>query len=127
MRRTGYIVCVLASLSALAPAWGDETPAAPDLYFGEARFLALQGLNFEALERLDIELGQHYVLDEPELDRLYPFVNQAEFSVCDLELRYRMHHRAGRAIQAVLEADVADPVRNEAAYRLARIHFQIIF
>jgi hypothetical protein len=35
-----------------------------------------------------------------------------------------MHHRAGRAIKAVLEGDVDEPVRNEAAYRLARIHFQ---
>ena len=48
----------------------------------------------------------------------------AEFSVGDFELYYRMHHRAGRAIRAVLEADVDDAVRNEAAYRLARIHFQ---
>ena len=35
-----------------------------------------------------------------------------------------MHHRAGRAIKAVLEGDVAEAVRNDAAYRLARIHFQ---
>jgi tetratricopeptide (TPR) repeat protein len=35
-----------------------------------------------------------------------------------------MHHRAGRAIKAVLEGDVEEIVRNEAAYRLARIHFQ---
>ena len=35
-----------------------------------------------------------------------------------------MHHRAGRAIKAVLEADVDEAVRNEAAFRLARIHFQ---
>ena len=35
-----------------------------------------------------------------------------------------MHHRAGRAIKAVLEGDVDEAVRNEAAFRLARIHFQ---
>ena len=35
-----------------------------------------------------------------------------------------MHHRAGRAIRAVLEASVSDTIRNDAAYRLARIHFQ---
>jgi tetratricopeptide (TPR) repeat protein len=35
-----------------------------------------------------------------------------------------MHHRAGRAIKAVLEGAVDEAVRNEAAYRLARIHFQ---
>jgi hypothetical protein len=35
-----------------------------------------------------------------------------------------MHHRAGRAIKAVLEGAVDEAVRNEAAFRLARIHFQ---
>ncbi len=35
-----------------------------------------------------------------------------------------MHHRAGRAIRAVLEGAVDERVRNDAAYRLARIHFQ---
>ncbi|MEJ2298826.1 MAG: tetratricopeptide repeat protein [Woeseiaceae bacterium] len=48
----------------------------------------------------------------------------AEFSLGDFELRYRMHHRAGRAIKAVLEGAVDERVRNDAAYRLARIHFQ---
>src|SRR5919197_5915498 len=35
-----------------------------------------------------------------------------------------MHHRAGRAIKAVLEGAVDEGVRNEAAFRLARIQFQ---
>ena len=35
-----------------------------------------------------------------------------------------MHHRAGRAITAVIEGNVEEPVRNEAIYRLARIYFQ---
>jgi hypothetical protein len=94
-----------------------------DPYFGEALYYAYQGHYFEALERLDAELAQHRALDEPELDSLHPLIGHAEFSVGDFELHYRMHHRAGRAIRAVLEADVPDPVRNEAAYRLARIHF----
>jgi tetratricopeptide (TPR) repeat protein len=95
-----------------------------DLYFGEALYHAYQGEFFDALERLDTELGQHYGLDEPGLDSLYPHIRTAEFDVGDFELNYRMHHRAGRAIKAVLEADVDDAIRNEAAYRLARIHFQ---
>lgn len=95
-----------------------------DLYFGEAVYHAKQGYYFEALERLDAELGQHYGLDEPELDSLHYHIKQAEFFVGDFELNYRMHHRAGRAIQAVLEGDVDQAVRNEAAFRLARIHFQ---
>jgi predicted negative regulator of RcsB-dependent stress response len=100
------------------------TPGKKDLYFAEALFWAHQGRYFEALERLDSELGQHHRLDEPTLDTLYPFIDDAEFSVGDFELNYRMHHRAGRAITAVLEGDVPEEVRNEAAYRLARIHFQ---
>lgn len=94
-----------------------------DPYFGEALFYAYQGHYFEALERLDSEMLQHYGVDEPQLDSLYPDIDHAEFSVGDFELHYRMHQRAGRAVKAVLEADVADPVRNEAAFRLARIHF----
>jgi Flp pilus assembly protein TadD len=95
-----------------------------DLYFGEALYYAKQDYYFDALERLDAELGQHYRLDEPELDTLYYHIGQAEFFVGDFELNYRMHHRAGRAISAVLEGDVDQEVRNEAAFRLARIHFQ---
>ncbi len=95
-----------------------------DLYFGEALYYAQQGHYFEALQRLDTEVAQHYGLDEPQLDSLWYHINDAEFSLGDFELRYRMHHRAGRAIRAVLEADVDEMVRNDAAYRLARIHFQ---
>lgn len=95
-----------------------------DLYFGEAMYYAHQGYFFEALERLDTEVSQHDDLDEPELDSLFAHIDDAEFSLGDFELRYRMHHRAGRAITAVLEGAVDDVVRNDAAYRLARIHFQ---
>ena len=66
----------------------------------------------------------YHGLDEPALDTLHFHVNDAEFSVGDFELNYRMHHRAGRAIKAVLEGAVDESVRNEAAFRLARIHFQ---
>ncbi|MDH3273484.1 MAG: tetratricopeptide repeat protein [Gammaproteobacteria bacterium] len=95
-----------------------------DLYFGEALYHAHQGQFFEALERLDTELKQHDEVDEPERDTLYYHIDDAEFSLGDFELRYRMHHRAGRAITAVLEGAVDELVRNDAAYRLARIHFQ---
>src|SRR5579864_2138843 len=95
-----------------------------DLYFGEALYRAYQDQYFDALERLDAELAQHHRIDEPELDTLQYHIRQADFSVGDFELRYRMHLRAGRAIKAVLDADVELPVKNEAAYRLARIEFQ---
>jgi predicted negative regulator of RcsB-dependent stress response len=122
MNRTlSNMLTICAAAIAVAPAAGDDLK---DLYFGEAVYYAHQGHYFEALERLDAELAQHYGLDEPELDTLHHHIGQAEFSVGDFELNYRMHHRAGRAIRAVLEGDVEDQVRNEAAYRLARIHFQ---
>jgi predicted negative regulator of RcsB-dependent stress response len=113
-------VCTATPLAAYA----DAQPENRDLYFGEAIYNARQGRYFEALERLDAELAQHRRLDEPELDSLYRQLKDAEFSVGDFELRYRMHHRAGRAITAVLEGAVDEVVRNDAAYRLALIHFQ---
>jgi len=110
------IVCLATS-----PGRSDELK---DLYFGEALFYAYQGHYFEALERLDAEFIQYKDLDEPELDTFHYHANNAEFSLGDFELRYRMHRRAGRAIRAVLEGAVDEQVRNDAAFRLARIHFQ---
>jgi tetratricopeptide (TPR) repeat protein len=95
-----------------------------DLHFGEALYHAYQGQYFDALQRLDTELALYRGLDEPGLDTLHYHINDAEFSVGDFELNYRMHRRAGRAIKAVLEGAVDEAVRNEAAFRLARIHFQ---
>ncbi len=113
----------------LGLALGLAVPAArggdlKDLYFGEALYHAYQGQYFEAIQRLDTELTQYHRLDEPELDTLHYHIGDAEFSVGDFELDYRMHNRAGRAIKLVLEGSVDDAVRNEAAFRLARIHFQ---
>src|SRR5215469_14939342 len=95
-----------------------------DLYFGEALYQAYQGQYFDALERLDAELAQHRRVDEPQLDSLQWHIKQADFSVGDFELRYRMHLRAGRAMKAVLDADVDHLIKNDAAYRLARLEFQ---
>jgi tetratricopeptide (TPR) repeat protein len=112
---------LLFACLATSPSHSDDLK---DLYFGEALYYAHQGNFFEALERLDTEVKQHREVDEPQLDTLYYHIDDAEFSLGDFELRYRMHHRAGRAIKAVLEGAVDELVRNDAAYRLARIHFQ---
>ena len=69
-------------------------------------------------------MAQYYGLDEPELNSLHFYLNHAEFSIGDFELYYRMHNRAGRAIKSVIEGDVEDIIRNDAAYRLARIYHQ---
>jgi len=122
MRATRQLVGLALALGLGArPATCDDLK---DPYFGEALYHAYQGQYFDALQRLDTELAQYHVLDEPQLDTLHYHINGAEFSVGDFELDYRMHQRAGRAIQAVLEGAVDEAVRNEAAFRLARIHFQ---
>ena len=123
MLRRKPFFAVLVPLALLA-AGVTSASELSDAYFGEALFYAHQGEYFEALERLDSEVHQHVSVDEPELDTLYIHFDDAEFSLGDFELRYRMHHRAGRAIKAVLEGAVEETVRNDAAYRLARIHFQ---
>jgi hypothetical protein len=116
---TGLIFAVSSAMA------GTSAPKAlKDLYFGEALYYAFQEDWFDAIARLDTELAQHHGLDEPKLDTLYYHINHAEFAVGDFELAYRMHLRAGRAITAVIEGNVAEPVRNEAIFRLAKIYFQ---
>ena len=122
------ILLSLALGLAVPPAVGGGRPAPSadlrDPYYGEALYHVYQGQYFDALQRLDTELAQYHGLDEPRRDTLYFYINDAEFAVGDLELNYRMHQRAGRAVKAVLEGAVDESVRNEAAFRLARINFQ---
>jgi Flp pilus assembly protein TadD len=120
-------VLLICTIFAAVPAFAGKSDAErelKDLYFGEALYQAYQQDWFGAISRLDTELAQHYLLDEPQLDSLFQHLGAAEFSVGDFELAYRMHQRAGRAINAVIEGDVEDSVRNAAIYRLARIYFQ---
>ena len=116
MRFESLVIAVLIGLPAAAqeasPRVADQ-PTARDWYFGESIYYAQQGHYFEALERLDAELGQHRGVDEPALDSLYRNLKEAEFDIGDFELNYRMHYRAGRAITAVLEGAVDEQVRNE--------------
>jgi hypothetical protein len=120
-----FIALIILTFSLSTARAGSSSPQElKDLYFGEALYYAFQGDWFDAITRLDTELTQHHGLDEPERDTLYYHINHAEFSVGDFELAYRMHQRAGRAITAVIEGNVEEPVRNEAIYRLARIYFQ---
>lgn len=122
------LLCLLMATQApAAESSGGGGPAASsptDVYFGEALYHAYQGEWFDAVARLDTELGQHRRLDEPALDPLYPYVGQAEFDVGDFELGYRMHMRAGRSIKAVIDGKVDEPQRNAAIYRLARLYFR---
>lgn len=116
-----YICLFCLYLNSIAFATDDSTK---DLYLGEAFYYAFQGEYVDAITRLDTELGQFYRLDDPNLDPLHFQINHANFSVGDFELSYRMHQKAGRAIKSVLEGNVEQSVRNEAAYRLARIYVE---
>src|SRR5512134_2153000 len=124
MNRLFVLLTILVFSAPLASAGTSAPKELKDLHFGEALYYAFQGDWFGAIARLDTELMQHHGVDEPERDTLHYHINQAEFDVGDFELAYRMHRRAGRAITAVIEGNVEEPVRNEAIFRLARIYFQ---
>jgi tetratricopeptide (TPR) repeat protein len=126
IRRILGLGLLLALAASPVLAGDDKLAKSPkdDLFFDEAFYHAYQGQFFEAIQRLDTELAQYHGLDQPGLDTLHYHINEAEFSVGDFELDYRMHYRAGRAIKRVLEGAVDESVRDEAAFRLARIHFQ---
>ncbi len=122
LRRSLWLLGLCVAAQAFAAAPPQKPPR--DLYLGEAFYYAQQGEYFDAISRLDTELGQFYRLDERQLDPFHLQSNFAEFSVGDFELSYRMHQRAGRAIKAVLEGNVSQDIKNEAAFRLARIYYQ---
>ncbi|QIL89978.1 hypothetical protein GNX18_09590 [Microbulbifer sp. SH-1] len=125
----GAALAALCAVPAQAKAPVDSDPSAlqtktlRDLFFGEALFDAYQDNYFDAITGLDTELKQFRLLDDPELDPFSLHFGQAEFAVGDLELSYRMHREAGRAMEQVLNGDVPQPIKNEAAYRLAKIHY----
>jgi hypothetical protein len=119
-----FSIAVLLLLPLLAHGTVRQNQEMRDIFYGEILYHAYQNDYFEAISHLDIELGQYYALDEPGLDSLHWHRGQAEFAVGDLELYYRMHQRAGRAIETVLAANVAESERNEAAFRLARLYYR---
>ena len=97
-----------------------------DLYFGEALFEATQGHFFEALERLDAELAQHRARRRAgaRLAAL-PHQRSAEFSMSATSSSTTACTIAPAArSRRCSKANVDEVVRNEAAFRLARIHFQ---
>ena len=118
-----FLSAVLCSLPLYA-ASGLKDVELRDLYFGEVLYYAYQDLHFEALSRLDTELSQYYEIDESHLDPMHIHIGQAEFSVGDIELQYRMNQRAGKAIQAVLGEGIDMATRNQAALALARVFYK---
>jgi predicted negative regulator of RcsB-dependent stress response len=95
-----------------------------DLYFGAALFDAYSDHYFDAIRRLDTELAQYYALDDPSQDTLSYHREEAELFIGDLELDYRMQGKVGRAMTRLLNKSVHESIRNQAAYRLARIAYE---
>ena len=122
LRYITLLSAFLCSLSTYA-ASGINNVELRDLYFGEILYYAYQDLHFDALSRLDNELSQYHELDESALDPFHEHLGQAEFSVGDMELQYRMSLRAGKAIQAVLGEGIDVALRNQAALALARVFY----
>src|SRR6266481_3510784 len=122
----------IRQLIGLALALGLTAPPATsgdvrDLYFGEALYHAYQGQYFDALQRLDTELAQYHVLDEPQLDTLHYHINDAEFSVGDFELDARMHFQKGQlddALQALarIKATVPEEIKGDLELLRANVY-----
>lgn len=94
-----------------------------DLFFGEVLYFAFQKDYFNAITRLDTELKQYQAEDEPLLDPLHYNIDQAEFAVGDLEISYRMHRHAAEMLNDIFDSGVDEAIRNEAAYRMAKVYF----
>jgi predicted negative regulator of RcsB-dependent stress response len=106
---------------ALSVSSGEETAPAS---YGEALYYAYQGQWFEALEQLHTEAKRVHGDAEQGDDVFWYQSVDADFSVGDFELNYRMHRHAARVIQAALKEPVDESFHNHAAYRLARLHFR---
>ncbi len=124
LRITKIFLILSFALNANAENIIDKAPQLKDIFYGESLYYAFQNKYFDSISKLDAELNQYYSLDNPELDPFNQNINQAEFSVGSFELAYRMHKRAGRAIKAIMQTSMSQTVRNEAAYRLAKIYYQ---
>lgn len=111
------LALLLCAAAVLAPRAGAQD-GGPDLLYADALYYAHQGEWFEATVRLDAEQAA------PRPTRALRSVMREGRPLAFFELNYRMHRRAGRAMEALIESAKDDAVRNEALFRLARLYFQ---
>lgn len=96
-----------------------------NIHLGEAFYDAYQGRYFEAITRLEIELGQDYRAQAFTFNTTPSRVDQnSEFSVESVELAYGLPQLAEFVIQAIPEDSVGGSAVNGLAYRLARFYFE---
>jgi hypothetical protein len=120
-----YIFLLGLFYSAISVAIEDPSlTKAKHLYLGEAYYHAFLGNYLDAITRLDTGMGQFYSSSNPNPDPLHFKVSNASFPLGDFELSYGMPQRAGLIIKAVLDSNVTQDIRNESAYRIARILMQ---
>ena len=121
MRRPSLSAPGLVLLTVLFsnPLNGEEST---DLSFDETLYYAYQGKWFDALEQLNTELYARGTV--AERDSFWYRAVDENFRVGDLEMNYRLDHRADRIILATLDEAPDEPFHDHAAYRLARLHFR---
>jgi hypothetical protein len=95
-RFSHILITSTALLAATGSALGAELK---DPYLGEALYYAYQEHYFEALERLDAEIAQHYGVDEPHLDSLDYHIEHAEFSVGDFVAQHTHSYKELEALR----------------------------
>lgn len=123
MRRITFSVPGLALLAGIIINVSDAAELTQQS-LDETLYHAYQGKWFEALERLNTELHRGDARVDGERDLLWYQALDENFSVGDLELRYRMDRRALRILLASLDEAPDETIHNRDAYRLARLHFR---
>ncbi|MDH5370333.1 MAG: hypothetical protein OEW99_09930, partial [Gammaproteobacteria bacterium] len=78
LQRLIILIAIVFTTTVLAE---NKSSGNKDLFFSEGLYYAYQEDYFDAISKIDAELGQYYGLDEPELNSLHFYLNHAEFSI----------------------------------------------
>jgi len=114
------LFCLCIRLQSYA-ATGSTQLNESQLYVGEAYFYAYQSKYIDAISRMDIRRSLSNGTDSYYPDPLHYQISDSIFTAGEFESSYRLPRRAARIINGIVESHADQIVRNEAAYRLARI------
>jgi len=117
-----FILSIISCLPLMATGEEATNLNKADLFFGEALYFAYQDDYFDALVRQNIAVEKIFGQGKPVLiPAQFRFGDPKYFSI-DYELSYRVYSRAIQNYWEISEGNIDPLVRNEAAYRLARIY-----